>query len=120
MVSEVTKGFSICHNQLGGNYLSRFKEFRNACSRSRTKQICSSGCLHLHKFVSNSIKVLESVDVADRTTFITIIDLTNDHLPLEKALVVQCATHFSFQLPSGTNPLLEEAYLPLLVHCSSL
>ena len=52
----------------------------------------------LHKFVSNSKEVLETVAPEDRTPHLKSLDFTEDHLPIERALGTQwCIESDSFQ-----------------------
>ena len=54
--------------------------------------VCSNGKLRLHKFVSNSRKVLECVPQSERATSILNYDLELGHLPTERALGVSWCT----------------------------
>jgi hypothetical protein len=65
----------------------------------RTKDLCTRGGLRLHKFVSNSKEVIETIPADDRATGIKKLDLKNDNLPIERALGVEwCIESDSFQL----------------------
>nr|XP_054760694.1 uncharacterized protein LOC129266961 [Lytechinus pictus] len=67
-------------------------------SIANTRKICEQGGLHLHKFVSNSRKVLQSVPAEDRSKDVKELNLLRDPLPIEKALGVQrCIQSDSFQ-----------------------
>ena len=54
--------------------------------------VCSNGQLRLHKFVSNSRKILECVPQSERATSISNYDLELGHLPTERALGVSWCT----------------------------
>ncbi|XP_041470023.1 uncharacterized protein LOC121419633 [Lytechinus variegatus] len=54
----------------------------------RTRKICERGRLHLHKIVSNSKNVMQSVPVDDRGKDLKELNLLQDTLPVEKALGV--------------------------------
>ena len=58
-----------------------------------TKGLCVRGGLHLHKFVSNSRAVLDTVAVEDRAKGITNLDLSHNALPIEKCAVVHQIRH---------------------------
>ena len=63
-----------------------------------TKEMCKRGGFNLHKFVSNTKDVIESISVEDRAEGIKNIDLDHEALPLERALGVQwCVESDSFQ-----------------------
>ena len=65
----------------------------------RTKDLCTIGGLRLHKFVSNSKEVIETIPVEDRASGIKELNLKNDNLPVERALGVEwCIESDSFQL----------------------
>ena len=51
-----------------------------------TCDLCSQGGLHLHKFVSNNLTVLESIPVKDRATEMQTVDLSKDDVPIERTL----------------------------------
>ena len=55
----------------------------------KTKQLCTKGGLRLHKFVSNSKKVIAAIPPEDRSSQLKNLDLGRDPLPLERALGVQ-------------------------------
>lgn len=49
-----------------------------------TKEMCRRGGFNLHKFISNSKDVIESIPVADRAEGIKNIDLDHEALPMER------------------------------------
>ena len=53
------------------------------------KDMLAEGGLRLHKFVSNSKEVLETVAPEDRTPHLKSLDFTEDHLPIERTLGTQ-------------------------------
>ena len=62
------------------------------------KDMLAEGGLRLHKFVSNSKEVLETVKPEDRTPHLKSLDFTEDHLPIERTLGTQwCIESDSFQ-----------------------
>ena len=64
----------------------------------RTVQLCKKGGLKLHKFLSNSRHVLESVSKEARATDVQDVDLRFDSLPIEKALGIEwCVESDRFQ-----------------------
>ena len=56
---------------------------------ARTTQLCAKGRLKLHKFVSNSRTVLESVPIDDRSGAVQNVNLKFDELPVERALGIE-------------------------------
>ena len=54
-----------------------------------TKDLCTKGGLRLHKFVSNSKEVIETIPVEDRASEIKKLNLKNNNLPVERALGVE-------------------------------
>ncbi len=60
-------------------------------------EIFAESGLRLHKFVSNSVDVMESVDPNDRAKGVKELDLLNDVLPRESSRnpVVYCVGLFS-------------------------
>ena len=80
----------------------------------KTKQLCAKGGLRLHKFVSNSKKVIAAIPPEDRSSQLKDLDLGRDPLPLERALGVQwCVESDSFQLRIivQDNPLTRRGIL---------
>ena len=55
----------------------------------RTKDLCAKGKLKLHKFVSNSRTVLESVPIEDRSDCVQSVNLKFEDLPVERALGIE-------------------------------
>ncbi|XP_063964979.1 uncharacterized protein LOC135156433 [Lytechinus pictus] len=79
---------------------------------SRTKKLCEKGGLHLHKLVSNSREVLQTVPEEDRAK--TVRDLLHDDLPLERALGVQWCVEsdsFNFRITLQDKPLTRRGIL---------
>ncbi|XP_033725905.1 uncharacterized protein LOC117315432 [Pecten maximus] len=56
---------------------------------SDAQQLCASGGLRLHKFISNSKRVIDSIQVSERATDIKNLDLSQERLPVECALGVE-------------------------------
>ena len=72
----------------------------------KTQQLCQKGALRLHKFTSNSRRVIQTIQQADRATTVRDMDLTSDCLPMERALGVEwCAEvdTFRFQINLGNK-----------------
>ena len=51
--------------------------------------MCNKGGVKLHKFLSNSKTVLESIPSEDRAKGMVVVDLLKEPLPIERALGVQ-------------------------------
>ena len=58
---------------------------------SSVRSACAAGGFTLGKFVSNRLKVLETVSQEESAQDVRTLDLTTDHLLVERALVVQWA-----------------------------
>ena len=56
---------------------------------TQTREMCAKGNLRVHKFVSNSIEVLESVPCSERATDLNDLDLSLEYMPVERALGIQ-------------------------------
>lgn len=66
-----------------------------------TRKVCERGGLHLHKFISNSRKVTESIQPSERAAGIKDVDLCHDTLPIEGVLGIQWCVEtdmFSFMV----------------------
>lgn len=85
---------------LGSNFVTRnFYVDDGVTSVANTKQaiklaqeareLCASGGLRLHKFVSNNRVVLDSIPLSERATNVKHLNLTFDKLPSERALGIQ-------------------------------
>ena len=64
-------------------------------------QVCAQGSLRLHKFTSNSPKVLQSIPESERAEPMPVFDLNFDSVPMERVLGMQWRAehdtlHFSF------------------------
>jgi len=57
-------------------------------------ELCATGGLRLHKFVSNNRDILESVPSSERAIDVKDMNLTFSHLPLERALGIQWDVEF--------------------------
>ena len=80
----------------------------------KTKRMCERGCLHLHKFVSNSRKVMQVVPAEDRAKDVKELNLLQDTLPIEKALGVQWCIEsdtFQFRMTFQDKPLTRRGVL---------
>ncbi len=79
-----------------------------------TKDMCTQGGLHLHKFVSNSRIVMTSVPPEDRAKGIKDVDLLTDIMPVERALGVQWCIEsdtFQFRITLKDQPLTRRGIL---------
>ncbi|XP_038069094.1 uncharacterized protein LOC119738319 [Patiria miniata] len=81
---------------------------------NQTKDLCSRGGLHLHKFVSNSRDVMECIEPKQRAKGIQDLDLIHDTLPVERALGVQWCVEsdcFNFRITLQDKPLTRRGIL---------
>ncbi|KAK3728019.1 hypothetical protein QZH41_000113 [Actinostola sp. cb2023] len=79
-----------------------------------TKALCTEGGFNLHKFVSNSKEVIEAVPKEQRAKGIKDLDLTKDHLPIERALGVQWCVEsdqLQFRVELKDRPLTRRGIL---------
>ncbi|XP_078380267.1 uncharacterized protein LOC144663229 [Oculina patagonica] len=79
-----------------------------------TKNLCAEGGFNLHKFISNDKKVVEAIPKDQRASGIKDINLTEDHLPIERALGVQwCieSDHLQFRIELKDRPLTRRGIL---------
>ena len=53
---------------------------------TKSQAICARAGLHLHKFASNSVEVLEAVPIDDCAKEIKDVDLRHDTLPIQRSL----------------------------------
>ena len=77
------------------------------------REICKSGGLRLHKFVSNDRSVLESVPKSERAVDIN-LDLPSEQLPIERVLGVQWSVEldcFGFSIVLKDQPLTRRGVL---------
>ena len=77
------------------------------------REICKSGGLRLHKFVSNDRSVLESVPKSERAVDIN-LDLPSEQLPIERVLGVQWSVQldcFGFSIVLKDQPLTRRGVL---------
>ena len=83
-----------------------------------TKDLCARGGLRLHKFVSNSREVMESIPPNERASGIKNLDMRKANLPVERALGVEwCVESDTFQLRvilQNKPPPDAEFYPPLV------
>ena len=63
-----------------------------------SRALCQESGLHLHKFISNSRKVLETVPAEDRSDTVKELDLTHDPLPMERELGVRWCIESDFRV----------------------
>ena len=80
----------------------------------KSKQMCSRGGLKLHKFISNSKNVIESIPLEDRAKCLKDLDLRHNVLLLERALGMQwCVENdmFQFRIVMQDKPLTRRGIL---------
>ena len=83
----------------------------------KSKDLCAKGGLRLHKFISNSKTVLESIPKEDHAAGVKDLDLLHDALPLERALGVQWCIEsdtFQFRITLSDKPLTRRGILSTL------
>ncbi|XP_072048931.1 uncharacterized protein [Amphiura filiformis] len=69
---------------------------------NNTRELCLRGGLRLHKFISNSKKVMAIIPPTDRAQGMKDLDLQNNDLPIERALGVQWCVK---RIPSSSGSL---------------
>ena len=80
----------------------------------RSKLLCSKGGFNLHKFVSNSKRVLNSIPSKEQAKGISELDLSRSHLPVERTLGVQWCVEsdsFQFRIELKDRPLTRRGIL---------
>ena len=81
---------------------------------ARTTQLCAKGRLKLHKFVSNSRTVLESIPINDRSGEAQNVNLKFDDLPVERALGIEWCVEsdvFKFRVVLKERPFTRRGLL---------
>ncbi|KAK3727738.1 hypothetical protein QZH41_005197 [Actinostola sp. cb2023] len=79
-----------------------------------SREMCQKGGFRLHKFMSNTKEVIESVAVEDRAKGIKNIDLDKEPLPLERVLGVEWCIEsdtFRFRITLKDKPLTRRGIL---------
>ena len=79
-----------------------------------TKELCSKGGFNLHKFVSNSKKVIEAIPKDQRAKGVMELDLNKDVYPIERALGVQWCVesdHLQFRVELKDRPFTRRGIL---------
>ena len=80
----------------------------------RSTEMCKMSGLRLHKFLSNSKAVIQSVPFEDRAKVLVNVDLLNHPLPVERALGVQWCVEsdsFQFRIMLSDSPLTKRGIL---------
>lgn len=80
----------------------------------KSQKMCAQGGLRLHKFISNSRKVIESIPPEDRAKDLKELDLQRTSLPLERALGVQWSIEndaFQFKIDVSSKPFTRRGIL---------
>ncbi|XP_062618078.1 uncharacterized protein LOC134279668 [Saccostrea cucullata] len=83
----------------------------------RSKELCSRSGLRLHKFLSNSKEVLESIPAEERAKGLADIDIHHDKLPMERTLGIQWCIQtdaFQFKITLKDRPLTRRGVLSTL------
>ena len=81
---------------------------------NKTKEMCTKGGLRLHKFISNSKRVIDEIPQEDRAKEIKDLDLLHDKLPVERALGIQWCVEsdtFQFRIILNDRPLTRRGIL---------
>ena len=76
--------------------------------------MCLEGRLHLHKFVSNSREVMQTVPMDDRAKTVKELNLLHDDLPIERALGLQWCIEsdtFGFRITFADKPCTRRGLL---------
>ena len=79
-----------------------------------TKALCQKGGFNLHKFISNHKKVIDAIPLQDRAKNIQNLDITQDLLPVERALGVQWCVEsdtLQFRVELKDQPLTRRGIL---------
>lgn len=80
----------------------------------KARSICQKGNLRLHKLVSNSREVMESIPKSEHAKEIKNLDLNFDDLPIERALGIEWCVesdHFQFRLMLKDKPMTRRGIL---------
>ena len=92
---DMNDGFSvlardfITHDFYVDDGIASVSDVQTACEIAKhAREICSKAGIRLHKFMSNSLDVVDSVPVSERADSIQGIDLSYDALPVERTLGV--------------------------------
>ena len=78
------------------------------------KEICAKGGMRLHKIISNSRAVMDTIPPDDRAKEAKDLDFLNDDLPIERALGVQWCVEsdtFKFRITLKDKPLTRRGIL---------
>lgn len=82
-----------------------------------TQALCAERKLHLHKFISNSREVLESICVTERAAEVKNVDLNCDDLPVQRVLGVRWNVEgdvFSFKVSLDEKPATRRGVLSVV------
>ena len=80
----------------------------------KAKSLCEEGGFKLHKFMSNSKRVLEAIQPEERASSVKSLDLANDTLPIERTLGIQWCVEldaFQFRIQLSDRPLTRRGIL---------
>ncbi|XP_026054611.1 uncharacterized protein LOC113040501 [Carassius auratus] len=78
------------------------------------RQLCASGGLRLHKFISNDKVVLDSIPISERAVEVKALDLSFDDTPLERALGIHWhidSDNFRFSVDLKDQPATRRGIL---------
>ncbi|XP_070567346.1 uncharacterized protein [Ptychodera flava] len=76
--------------------------------------VCAKEGLHLHKFISNSREVMDSIPIDERASGIKDVDLNHDSLPIERVLGIQWCVEtdtFKFNIQAKDKPATRRGIL---------
>ena len=83
----------------------------------KSQDICFEGGVHLHKFISNSKEVMQSVAPEEVATGVQDLNLLKTSIPVERALGVQWCIEldqFSFRITLKDQPLTRRGILSMV------
>lgn len=76
--------------------------------------LCAKGKLHLHKFLSNSREVLESINQSDHAVEVKNVDFYHNHLPVQNVLGIRWDVEndaFTFKIMLESKPATRRGIL---------
>lgn len=79
--------------------------------------LCTKGKLHLHKFISNNRRVLESIDIKEHAAEVKNVDFHHDDLPVQGALGIRWNVErdaFCFKVLLNEKPATRRGVLSIV------